>query len=132
MSNLVNELKKDHESLLATLDEVTSLGISSEEGLKKLLAVKEGLLAHLSREDRDLYPPLKKAAESDAALQHTLDVFAKDMTGISQTALDFFGKYIDGGSSMEFARDFGRLVAALKNRIGREEDILYPQYEKRM
>ena len=130
MSDLVDRLKKEHKILVEALDSMTTLGVTSKDGQEKLYAAKEALLAHLSLEDRELYPVLRKAAESDDAVKRTLDVFAKDMEEISNTALSFFAKYAQGGDSLEFAKELGRLMGALKNRIGREEDVLYAQYDK--
>jgi len=130
MSDLVNKLKKEHETLLKTLNSITISGISSKDGQTKLYAAKEGLIAHLELENKDLYPVLRKAAETNENLKRTLDIFAKDMENISKTALDFFSKYASGGESLEFAKDAGRLIAALKDRIGKEEDGLYAQYDK--
>ena len=125
MSNLVEELKSDHAVIAETLNKVKNLGITSEEGQNILLAAKNGLLAHLRKEDEQLYPVLNNAAESNAALKQTLDMFAKDMEVISKAALDFFDKYSTGGSGVEFAKDFGRLFATLSQRISKEENILY-------
>ena len=130
MSVLTNELKSEHQGLVSTLNEVKALGISSQEGITKLLAAKNGLLAHLSKEDQKLYPVLNKEAEGNSTLKTKLDMFAKDMDGISKAALDFFAKYQSGGEGLEFAKDFGGLVAVLGQRIQREESILYAEFDK--
>ncbi len=132
MPDLVTELKKEHEFIAETLNEIKDLGIISDEGQKTLQAVKNGLLEHLKKEDMRLYPVLNRAAESDVALQRTLDVFAKDMKDITESALEFFGKYAEGGFDFEFAQDFGRLCAALSSRISKEENILYKKYDETM
>ena len=130
MSDLVDRLKKEHNILVEALDSMMKLGVTTKDGQEKLYEVKETLLAHLSLEDKELYPVLRKAAESDDSVKSTLDIFAKDMEEISKTALSFFAKYAQGGDSLEFAKELGRLLAALRNRIGREEDVLYKQYDK--
>lgn len=130
MSDLIDKLKKEHNILVEALDSMTRLGVTSKEGQEKLYSAKEALLAHLNLEDKELYPVLRKAAESDDSVRSTLDIFAKDMEEISKTALSFFSKYSQGGDSLEFAKELGRLIGALKNRIGREEDILYAQFDK--
>lgn len=130
MSDLIDKLKKEHNILVEALDSMTRLGVTSKEGQEKLYSAKEALLAHLSLEDKELYPALRRAAESDDSVRSTLDIFAKDMEEISKTALSFFSKYSQGGDSLEFAKELGRLIGALKNRIGREEDILYAQFDK--
>ncbi len=130
MSDLVDSLKKEHNILVEALDSMMKLGVTTKEGQEKLYSAKEALLAHLSLEDKELYPVLRRAAESDDSVRSTLDIFAKDMEEISKTALSFFAKYAQGGDSLEFAKELGRLLAALRNRIGREEDILYKQFDK--
>lgn len=79
MSKLVDELKKEHAVIVETLNKVKSLGISSKESQNILIAAESGLLAHLQKEDEQLYPVLNRAAESDADLKQTLDMFAKDI-----------------------------------------------------
>ena len=63
-------------------------------------------------------------------LQRTLRLFAKDMDSVSASALQFFAKYMQGGSNIEFAKDFRLLVAALTTRVRKEESSLYQEYEK--
>ncbi|OQY20356.1 MAG: hypothetical protein B6I36_01400 [Desulfobacteraceae bacterium 4572_35.1] len=130
MSELVKQLKKEHIAICDALNKVKSFGITSEQGRKAMFAAKKGLLAHLKKEDLQLYPTMHKAAQNDTKLKGTLDVFAKDMDVISQKALDFFAKYEKGGSNMEFAKDFGTLIAILNHRIRREENTLYPKYDE--
>ncbi len=77
-----------------------------------------------------LYPILKNAAEVNKSLNRTLDTFASEMDKITTNALDFFDKYSEGGSGIEFAIDFGRLFGILKNRVYREENVLYQEFDK--
>lgn len=130
MSVLVEKLKRDHVAISDILNQVKEMGISSKEGLGKLLSVKTALLAHLKAEDEQLYPALKKEAEKNDGLKRTLDLFAREMETISREALSFLDKYMSGGSGLEFARDFGRLCANLGQRIRKEESILYSEYDK--
>jgi hypothetical protein len=130
MSKLVDELIKQHIDITDTLDKVKSLGIGTEEGQKTLLAAKNGLLAHLKKEDDELYPVLHKAAESDINLKRTLDMYAKDMDEISKTAFEFFEKYSTAEFGLEFAEDFGVLLGVLSQRIMKEEISLYKKYDK--
>ncbi len=130
MSQLVEELKNEHTVIAETLKKVKILGVTSEEGRKTLIAAKGGLLAHLKKEDEQLYPILNKAAESDPNLKRTLDWFAKDMNEISKAALDFIDKYSTASSGMEFAKDFGRLSATLSTRIRKEENLIYVKYDE--
>ncbi|MFQ5713660.1 MAG: hemerythrin domain-containing protein [Candidatus Scalinduaceae bacterium] len=129
MSALIEELKKEHSEIVATLNEVKKLGILSKEGQAKLLSVKESLLAHLNKEDGQLYPALKKGAEHNKDLKNTLDLFAMDMENVSSVALEFYDKYSEGALGEEFAREFEKLFAAINSRIRHEEEVLYDEYE---
>jgi len=64
MNTLIEELKNDHAEIVKVLTKVRELGIGSKDGQDTLLAAKEGLLAHLKKEDERLYPSLRKAAEN--------------------------------------------------------------------
>ncbi len=130
MSNLVEELKKEHVNLIETLKMVKALGVTSEEGNKTFQAAKQGLLEHLKKEDEKLYPVLNKAALQDEYLKQTLDLFAQDMDVVSKAVLAFFEKYSSGGSGIGFAKDFGRISATLVQRVSKEEHIIYKKYEE--
>ncbi len=130
MSKLVEELKKEHTVIVENFKEIKSAGITSKEGQKALFSAQKGLLAHLKKEDEHLYPVLNKAAESDSNLKRTLDLFAKDMDGISKAAFEFFEKYSEGGSGLEFAKDFGRLYATFSQRMRKEESNIYSKYDE--
>ena len=130
MSKLIDELKKEHTRITTTLNKVEKIGAFSKKGQEVLLSAKSTLLSHLKKEDEQLYPVLRESAKKDTALKRTLDMFAKDMEEISKSVLEFFDKYSEGGSGMEFAVDYGRFFAALSSRIRREEDILYAKYNE--
>lgn len=129
MSILVKDLKKDHLEIFAALDEIKELGILSKEGQAKLLSAKERLLAHIKKEDEQLYPVLKKAAENNKQLKSALDLCAIDMENVSRIVLEFFDKYSGGVSEDELQREFENLSVALGKRIKNEEDILYEEYD---
>ncbi|WDE04368.1 hemerythrin domain-containing protein [Thalassomonas viridans] len=130
MSALIKELTAEHVEITMALNKAKQLGIQSPRGREALLAVKKGLLAHLEKEDRLLYPALNRAAQSNSSLKRTLDVFAADMDKVSASALAFFDKYADGGSGIEFAKEFGGLFATLSQRIRKEETILYKKFDE--
>jgi iron-sulfur cluster repair protein YtfE (RIC family) len=130
MSNLVNELKSDHKELVSVLTQIKAKGIVSQEAVALLMKAKGALLAHLKKEDTFLYPALNNAAANDKNLKSTLDIFAKDMDKITQSVQAFFNKYEKGGEGLEFAKDIGNLISVLGSRIQREENALYPEYDK--
>jgi len=132
MSILIEELKKEHSEILATLNEVKKLGILTKEGQDKLISLEVSLLAHLEMEDDQLYPTLKKEAEHNNSIKDTLELFALDMEGVSTIVREFFEKYSDGFSGMdlkELSEDFENFLAALNKRICNEEESLYEEDE---
>lgn len=130
MSALIEEFKREHSEIIATLKEVKELGILSGEGQAKLMSAREGLLAHLRKEDELLYPFLRKEAEHNKKLEEILDLFATDMENVSRVVMEFFDKCSEGVIDSEFPKEFESLVAAFRNRIRNEEDILYEEHEK--
>ncbi len=130
MSVLIEELKKEHSEIAATLNEVKELGINSKEGQAKLMSAKVSLLAHIKKEEDQFYPVLRKEAESNKQLESILDSLAVGMMEVSRIALEFFDKYSRGVSGKEFPKEFESLLVALGKRIRNEEDILFPEYEK--
>jgi len=129
MSRLIEELKKEHVVIAESLKKAVIKGITSSEGQQTLHSAKDSLLAHLKKEDEQLYPVLIEAAEDDVDLQHTLKMFASDIDQISTEALVFFNKYSEGKADFEFSKDFGSFFTALSKRIWKEESIIYPKYE---
>lgn len=129
MSELIDELKREHAQIVFALKEVKQMGFTSKDAEDKILSIKTGLFEHLKREDQELYPVLKKAAENDENLKQILDSFAKDMTDVSKTAVQFFEKQTEGGTETEFARDLKNLIMELASRIKREEMTLFTEYE---
>ncbi len=130
MSTLIEELKKEHSEIIATLNEVRELGILSKEGHAKLISAKESLLEHLKKEDERLYPVLKKEAEHNKKLKEILDVFAVDMENVSRVVMEFFDKYYEEVIDSAVSGAFEDIFAAFRNRIRNEEDILYEEYKK--
>ena len=128
MSDLVSSLKREHEQLKDLLDRVKVLGIGTEEGRRALRGARQVFIDHLAHEDREFYPAFLAAAAGQPAAERLAMQFAAEMTSTSKEILAFFDKYKDGGSGLEYARDFGRLSAALFLRWHKEESILYSRY----
>ncbi|MDD9877981.1 MAG: hemerythrin domain-containing protein [Magnetovibrio sp.] len=129
MSQLVDALKAEHANIARILGRVVELGIETEEGRKTLMAAKTGLLAHLEREDKHLYPVLLEAARDDDIIADALGFLHEDIVGVSEAALRFFDKYGDGPPGDEFADDFQALAGALTQRIQKEESVIYKMAE---
>ncbi len=75
MKDLIDALKKEHQEILKNLAAVKHLGQHTMEGRTQLIESRNQLLAHLEREDRDLYPKLEEMAQQDPQLKEMLDSF---------------------------------------------------------
>jgi hypothetical protein len=136
-AHFIRDLKDDHQRLLDTLEEARRLGLGTAEGRRCLFTCKELLSRHLRKEDTMLYPALRQmGAAGQGDLRHVADDFASEMQSISGSLLEFFTRYDANASGaadaggLDFARELGRIIIALKMRIQREESRLYPAYEK--
>ncbi len=141
MSQLIEELKADHVTLKQALKQASDVRVPALDRVTMLSEVKMTLLDHLAKENSELYPGLKAASKHDPSLQRTLETFAMDMEGIAKQAMEFFDRYHDPALVAEqmknnihyvirFGGDVERLVILLGLRIGREERILYPEYNR--
>lgn len=123
---LTATLKDQHAAIKKLLDEVRVAGITSEVGKKKLSQVKQLIVAHLKKEDAELYPGLKAKAATTALAE----TYTREMGEITTNVIGFFNKYETNTDGMEFARDLGRVMATLSARMTREEIRLYPAYDE--
>lgn len=132
MARLIDELKKDHVAITDLLNRVKNPQVTNEEAHKILLSAQASLIAHLKKEDAQLYPVLNNAASDDAGLKRTIDFYAKDMDEITRKAVEFFEKYSrhDSRIDLEFAKSFGNLFATISRRLRSEETTLYKKFEK--
>lgn len=130
MSNLISELKAEHQFLATRLKIVRSIGIKSVEGRDLLIAAKSCFLDHLKKEDEQLYPSLNKASENNEELKKSLSLFSEDLNNVTHIILDFFEKYTNTCSGEEFEKDFEQFYLAFAQRVSREERVLYPKYDE--
>jgi hypothetical protein len=128
MSNLIEELKNEHKSILVILDQVKTAGIASRSGREKLLSARDLLTAHMKKEDEQYYPGLRRAAADNKELKVMLDYFVKDMENVSKKAMLVFDKYSQGGDEAEFAGEITMLYMMLKDRIRTEEKTLFAKF----
>jgi len=149
MSKLIEELKAEHAEIVDILLRVKLLNIGFKDGQQMLMAAKNRLLEHLRKEDAELYPALNRAAKDDQQLRQSLDYSVKDVEEVTRNVLQFYAKYseetpADASKNKftfftkktsnkiqeEFLRDFDRLYLVLLERLGKEEEIFFPAFEK--
>lgn len=132
MSILIDELKRDHTAMQNLLQRVRDPRVTNKEAHQILVSAKASLLAHLKKEDAQLYPVLNAAAQGNSHLKRTVDFYAKDMDEITRRAVEFFDKYSRDTATidLEFAKAYGNLFATITRRMRSEETTLYEEYEK--
>jgi hypothetical protein len=123
MSTLIEELKNEHQAILAVLGKTRDLGISSRAGQETLLSARDLLLAHMRKEDERYYSELRRAAEGSKELKLLLDYFVTDMEEVSKKAMRLFEAYAQGGDDAVFAGE--------KDRIRTEEETLFRKFPER-
>ncbi len=101
------------------------LGITREEGLRLLHLAKNMISDHLDKEDDKIYRTLHVNARNNEELQNIVDNFAGDVQDISKKVITFFDKYSSRKNSLEFGKDLRVVLAKLKSRISREENIFF-------
>ena len=129
MSDFIEELKNEHTMIIDIIYNIERSGIYSKEGKKKFFTAKRGFLAHLKKEDKKLYPALRKAAENNKEFKKMLAYFSKNEEKVTELALQFFDTYSATSSGIEYKLDCERLYSSIKDRILKEE-ILYKEYKK--
>jgi hemerythrin superfamily protein len=131
LQNLTQELRDEHAKILNTLIQAKELCVKTLAGHDKLNESITALLAHLKKEDELFYPKLKKAAKNDPQLQTMLKLFEDDIKTVTEMADNFRWQYTDDCESLDFITEFGTLFIMLRDRITREENTLFPEYETR-
>jgi iron-sulfur cluster repair protein YtfE (RIC family) len=130
MSAIIDQLKKDHVTMLKVADEMAAKPKPSPAEIKTFIAtLKSSILAHIKKEDDQLYPRLKTLAETNPALKSKLNLFSDEMTKVSGAALAFIDKYAQGNESEKFAAEYAKFLYTLKTRMRREEESLYTEYK---
>lgn len=119
-------LREEHAALLAMLEGMQRLGAAGAEGRERLLQARQAILAHLGREERELYP----AMQAHPATCRLARQYAAEMAQLTPALLAFFDAYGDGEADPRgFARSLDQLLAVLRQRMVREEAQLYAAHE---
>lgn len=128
MADVIKILIHEHDLILKTLDELRNL----EEGCpnRDLLERFEKLLVdHVSKEDSEIYIPLRKLA----ALSTEADVFLtrhrRELEEVKISTLIFFEKFRGQTSALlceRFQEDLEKLSAKVRHRVNLEDKELFP------
>jgi hypothetical protein len=130
MPELIETLRENHKRVFEAMKDAKDSCVSTRDGHRKLMASKERLLAHLDLEDTRFYPALREAARNDRGLHNLLAQFDDDLREVSEVAHDFFERYTEGCTDLDFLQDFGTFFMMLKDRMAKEENVLFAEYER--
>ena len=131
-TDLVKQLKDEHKIISDILVELQDIGVSSPKGMELLQKSKETLLNHLQLEDEKLYPKLSEYAKTNESFNKVLTNFTGEMEKITEFVLGFYSNYSDSGkiNTEQFLKDITTFIVTLKDRVAKEEMILYKTYNK--
>ena len=131
MHQLTERLHFEHTELQQALAGIRPRLFRTDEGRERLNRVRALFHDHTETEHEKLYPVLKRAARRDQKLAARLRQMDDDLKIVSDLAEGFFAKYENGQPRLiEFATDHGALVTILKIRLQREEEALFPEYDR--
>lgn len=133
-ADLVDELKADHQTLLATFGAIGKAYAAHDlTATSTQLEVFRGqLMAHLLKENVRFYIYLEHALAGDPTSQALVHQFRHEMDGIGKAVMAFLGKYrllaVDSSLAGSFGADLATIGDVLVQRIRSEEHTLYPLY----
>jgi Hemerythrin HHE cation binding domain len=130
MSDYIHTWRMEHAKILDILTQVSKLGVSGRAGQTKLQELKRALELHLANEDLNLYPVLRKVAETDINLRRELFLFAGDMDQITAETKAFFRKAEKDPMNRDLSAAFHKVSLSIRSRIAREEDVLVKELVK--
>ena len=131
---LVKSLKDDHQSLIQIFQQIdTACQALDIAGCKDALRrFQSRLTDHLIVENTRFYLYVKNAMKaSDPASAGIARSFQAEMHQIAKVVTSFVDKYSQNGEMIQsaaFAQELQGIGRALAERIGREEQTLYPLY----
>lgn len=130
MSVELERYREEHTRIYTLLREAKEASLGTREGIEKLMSARDILLSHLEGEDRDFYSALRKASEKDVQLVLALDVLEEDIKDVSRIAREFFARCCPEDGGLDVVRDFGTFFIMFMERAAKEENVLFPEYER--
>jgi len=137
MNGLVRQLKEEHKTIIYSfgtiLSNIKDEKVENFDVVDSFRELRTVLVSHLDVEDKLLYPKLASSEHEDA--KELGKKFSDEMMGITKVVIAFFDKYGHAAApklrqDAEFNKEVVALVDAVKDRIDKEEKILFPVYDK--
>ncbi len=129
---------KQHDELLEIVREMSGLMDinkmeSNAKALHLLLSKLAGKLKlHLAIEDKNLYPSL--LSSKDSKVKSMAEKYISEMGGLAEVFMDYVGKWSNASmikeKPAEFIKETKGVFSAVGKRIDKENNELYPLFEK--
>lgn len=131
--SLVEALRREHQSLQEAAQRLSSSlpSLSPSELLRRLGEIKQGVVSHVEREERELLSALERVPDPQA--QNLVRMYLATMKPVTHRVKEFFARYATEtslGDRSSFQRDWQGLLEALGQRIRVEEGQFFPACER--
>ncbi len=137
MNDLIATLKSQHRAVQTEASNLAKAIEARDAGRIRnhLDILTKALTNHLSLEDKELYPPLTRAAQEhrDEVLGRTAAAFTDSMGRITAQLKRFLERHGPASGPLDlpsFTKDWETILGLLVSRIEAEERALYPLYER--
>lgn len=134
--NLMDSLQKDHDMLNTLFQHIGTLLEQNriDEIRGELVNFKTRLEAHILTENVRFYTYLEQSLSDDMHNAELMRDFRREMNTIARSVVGFVKKYQSIHVTAqqfraEFADDYRAVGQLLVQRLGREENSLYPLYQ---
>jgi hemerythrin-like domain-containing protein len=135
----ISYFRDQHAEILKMVEELRPLlnkdqlqvRLVAKTAQKLLIELADKIKDHLAEEDKDLYPVL--LTHSDLKVRSTAWKFISGEHALRQAFSDYGKKWLKNGNfafSEELVKETNELIEALTVRVDREEQFLYPKFEK--
>ncbi len=131
---ITDDYRRQHEEILELAGRLSGclheqeLKDNAQEARNVLSKLSGALKVHLAMEDNSLYPRL--LASPDEKVRETAKQFIEEMGGIATAFNDYLKKWTVPAAirsnPSQFMAETGEILTALRNRIVKENDVLYP------
>jgi hypothetical protein len=122
----LDELRREHSHMVCDLHHLVGQDIRQPDVLARLGDLHRRLRQHIEREATEVDAPLEAAGRLHRDIANTLRIFAADSSALTRRVLAFFERYGEGCARDDFSDACARALADLRERIRREETLLFP------
>jgi len=131
MKDIIKVLEKEHRMIQATFNDLLRVCVTAGwSGAGQSLDELEKLIVnHVSKEDSQVYAPLKKIAKLTPQASEFLETSQQQLRDVKILSLVFFEKYKgekNEGLCAGFPEDLRRLSKKIEERIVFEDKKLFP------